>query len=116
MELTREKALELHLQMWSDMQDEYGDNPDAEEREGFKIDWCKRKFPGVHIRHNCFLCEFAERCKFCPIDWRKLKRDEADPSKCCAVYAGEILDPDNPEIYLAAPISEILAMPEREDI
>ena len=42
MKLTREKALELHRKMWSDMRKELGDNPTVADRTIFKMNWCEK--------------------------------------------------------------------------
>ena len=39
--LTKERALELHRQMWTDMQTELGDRPLPKVRTKFKKDWCE---------------------------------------------------------------------------
>lgn len=102
MKLTREEALRLHREMWSDMQKELGDNPKPYERVIFKEKWCEEHFPTVSIGCNCFLCEYAhgilnETCyNGCPISW---------PNTYCT---------EN-RYYYNAPISEILALPERKD-
>lgn len=85
--------------MWTDMKTELGDNPPAESRLKFKEDWCRRHFPNEEICSNCFLCEYVmdeieDDCDICPIVW---------PNETC--YS-EIY-------YYNAPISEILALPER---
>lgn len=58
--LTREKAVNLHRKMWTEMKEElgntlghhnYGRNPRAE----FKERWCKEHFPSRDIKHNCLL-------------------------------------------------------------
>lgn len=100
MKLTRERVLELHRQMWTDMQAALGDNPEISERIDFKIKWCKSHFPDETIINHCFLCDYifgrGDDCYKCPIVW---------PYKQCV---------DN-KYYYSAPISEILALPERED-
>lgn len=122
--LTREKALALHRAMWTEMQEKLGDNPSADDRDVFKADWCKEHFPDHIINNDCFLCDYANHyhcsTKFCltrcPINWESLKKYSGQPSDCCAVYKeydGDDDDEDN-EIYFVAPISEILALPERE--
>ena len=99
--MKKERALELHRQMWTDMQKELGDNPEDYERIFFKEKWCKSHFPGEIIRHHCFLCDYifgsGDGCYKCPIVW---------PYGQCV---------DN-RYYYSAPISEILALPEREDV
>lgn len=106
-ELTREEAIKLHREMWTDMQAELGDNPSYQERVVFKKKWVEEHFPGEHVNSDCFLCEYAQhvtkdsftRCRNCPIAWNsglfpKCKSDGAD--------------------YRYSPISVILALPERE--
>lgn len=100
MKLTREKALELHRKMWSDMQKELGDTPDLKSRKSYKRHWCK-----VHgfedVMGDCFLCEYIENfwlgCKDCPIKWPGIDCTSGDIS------------------YRYSPISKILALPEREE-
>lgn len=98
MKLTREQALKLHRQMWSDMQEELGDNPNEIDRIHFKKDWVCSHFPEERIFNNCFLCEYIRYkklgCDECPIKWN---------GDYCGTY------------YLRAPISELLALPEREE-
>lgn len=111
MKLTLEEALKLHREMWSDMQRELGDCPKGYDREEFKINWCIERFPEQMIACNCFLCEFDEQysnmmCSNCPIVWESLSDDGKD--NCCSQYKGI-----GGEIYKNAPISEILALPER---
>ena len=99
MKLTREEALKLHREMWTDMKTELGDNPSKEFRLKFKEDWCFRHFPDKKICSNCFLCEYIDErkydCDICPIVW---------PNETC--YCNSY--------YYYAPISEILALPERK--
>lgn len=99
MKLTRKEALKLHREMWGDMKAELGDNPPEESRLKFKEDWCRRYFPNEEIRSNCFLCEYVmdeieDDCDICPIVW---------PNETCY----------HNNYYYNAPISEILALPER---
>ena len=122
--LTREEALELHYEMWTDMQRDLGDNPGADARDEYKSEWCDEYFPNYIVSYNCFLCEYGEqqsrealgtsarRCRFCPIDWSSLTAFEyADkPFTCFRRYMGRT----NTYIYEDAPISEILALPERK--
>ena len=122
--LTREDALKLHRQMWTEMQEELGDDPSADAREDFKRGWCEEHFPNHSILNDCFLCDYVHHdfastiycLARCPIDWESLKKHSYQKTDCCAVYKeydGDDDDEDN-EIYNAAPISEILALPERE--
>ena len=112
MSLSKEKALELHRQMWSDMQKELGDCPSANNREAFKIEWCNKHFQDESIFHNCFLCEYAIDCNRCPINWSSLSLHQLD--RCYAKYKGVVDSVPDAAIFLTAPISEILAIPERE--
>jgi hypothetical protein len=104
--------------MWTDMQKELGDNPDAAHRACFKRKWCQEHFPEDGVYNDCFLCAYAipewnkrkdedtDSCtKFCPIDWAK-----AGLVDCCSECDG------GGEFYEHAPISEILDLPEREDV
>ena len=102
MKLTREEALKYHRQMWTDMQKELGDNPSPNKRAKFKVDWCKKHFHEDDISAHCFLCEYTKqnhiscrRGKNCLVKWPH----------------GGCLDEVD---YETAPISEILALPERE--
>ena len=111
MVLTREKALELHRQMWADMQEALGDNPSKITRCEYKENWIKKHFPNDSVYNDCFLCEyccehqFSSRYEFeydfceCPIKW---------PSERCE------------DCYLndrwgSMSISKLLALPERGD-
>ena len=104
MELTREEALRLHRQMWTDMQTALGDNPSLRDRVAFKIDWCKKHFPNEEIDCSCFLCEYVSQnsgdCDDCPIKW-----DDNYDDDCCGLDG---------ITYGYSPISVILALPERE--
>lgn len=106
MKITREEALKLHRQMWSDMQKELGDYPTHEERARFKESWCIVHTPESMPYANCFLCEYTSQIvayggkncsNSCPIDWggRNCMNDKID--------------------FRCSPISEILALPEREE-
>jgi len=109
--LTREKALELHRQMWSDMQKDLGDEPSGKQRFDYKRRWIKNHFPELVdkdddyeiIRNNCFLCEYADEdysdCE-CLIDW---------PCGRCEDSYYEAGD------WRYMPISKLLALPEREE-
>lgn len=99
MKLTREEALKYHRQMWLDMQKELGDNPTSSERVLFKDKWCREHFHNEMIHNNCFLCEYTfdnrRTCRKCLVFW---------PTGIC--YENRY--------YYTTPISEILALPERE--
>lgn len=114
MELTRERALELHRQMWSDMQRDLGDCPTSGQRIRYKDTWCAEHFPDDSIQESCFLCEYADQhikdfykpCEKCPIIW--LNENEVNVNKyfCCS-------GSENGRYY-SMPISELLALPERK--
>jgi len=108
--LPKEKALELHREMWSAMQKKLGDCPSPYDREAFKIEWCNKHFPDVFILNNCFLCEYAIDCDHCPINWSSLSAHQLD--RCYARYKG-VADIPEVAIFLVAPISEILKLPEK---
>lgn len=119
-ELTRETALNLHRQMWTDMLLKLGNNPDGLARTMFKRDWLQ-----IHgykdVECNCFLCEydFQQRrigedwCEFCPIDWSSLSAEEE--GTCGDNY---IHNNSNgfKSIWRSAPIGEILSLPEKEGV
>ena len=102
MKLTKEEAIRLHRQMWTDMLEELGEYPSSGDRVAFKEKWCvSHKYVG--IMSNCFLCEYADQenlgCNECIIDWSTLYDESTD------CYPG----------FLYSPISDILALPERSD-
>lgn len=106
--LTRERALKLHRQMWSDMQEKLGNNPSFLARLNFKEEWCKEN-GFVNIDTNCFLCEYSIQHKVdhlscnCLIDWKPLTG-----KNYCMNAKNDVYD------YRDAPISEILELPERK--
>lgn len=87
------------------MQKELGDDPSCNARNKFKTDWIQRMFPDEYIANHCFLCEYAgtDGCSKCPIDWGNAQVGEG-----LAHCIGDITS------YLSTPISEILALPERD--
>ena len=97
--LTREEAIDLFRQQWTDMQKELGDCPSWVERAVYKRKWCEtHNFVNCN---NCFLCEWTVQnnnvpCSECPIDWGYV-----------SCIGGKV-------DYRYAPISEILALPERK--
>lgn len=109
--LTRERALELHRQMWSDMQRDLGDYPSRDERCDYKEDWIQAHFPNERVCHSCFLCEYCANQQFptredfdydecvCPIEW--------PCEKCEAGGVGDMWD--------TMSISKLLELPEREE-
>lgn len=121
--LTREEALRLYRDMWVKMRIKYGNYANPVERINFKEEYCKEYLESIGaergevIDNDCFLCEYTAQMdafdclKDCPIDWSKLctKHDDVKYGSCVGLYNGE-------SIYLYAPISEILALPERKVI
>ena len=112
MNLTRERALELHRQMWADMRKAFGNNPSRTARSDYKRYWLRKHFPELAeiddyelIRNNCFLCEYAGddygACE-CLIDWPCGRCEDGDENE----------DERN---WSYMPISELLALPERGD-
>lgn len=127
-DLTREEALRLHYKMWTEMQEKLGDNPTPEERYDFKRDWCYRWAKNNHycvrddtpVRANCFLCEYTNSdCSKCPIDWSKAEDIFVSSSyfvaDCTDYYISSDIDYASP-YYKFAPISKILAIPERSGV
>lgn len=98
MRLTREKTLELHRQMWSDMKRDLGDTPDYSSRVSYKKHWCETH-GFLEVASYCFLCEYVDNlglnCGHCPIKW---------PGITCGL--GDVS-------YSSSPISKILALPEK---
>ena len=120
MDLTREEAVRLFHEQWSDMQKELGDRPTAAHRSMFKEDWCKKHKPRDVVYNDCFLCDYVKHtarkrgmstlfldCRLCPIVW------PTHDGKC---YCNRRADGTRiwNEYYMIAPISEILALPERD--
>lgn len=122
MELTRQQALALHRQMWGDMLKELGERGKGDEhfiidaRAKFKRKWVEEHFPGERVNNDCFLCEYAHKtfwnsvnyypdqmCGYCPIDWGE------------TYWSGtEYMCEHGTTQWCFTPISEILALPERE--
>ncbi len=104
MKLTREEALKYHRMMWTDMQTELGDKPSLSGRIDFKFKWCREHFPNEKVDCSCFLCDYVSQnsgdCDDCPIKW-----DDDYDYDCCGGFGVS---------YGSSPISEILALPERE--
>lgn len=113
--LTKEKALELHRRMWGDMRTELGNNPDGLARTEFKKKWCA-EHDFKNIMSHCFLCEYDEQkngdCNYCLIDWNPLTLDR--PSHCYDLYY--TADDHYKAVWVAAPIDEILNLPEKEGV
>lgn len=118
--MTREEALRLHREMWTDMQKELGDCPTGSDRRIYKQKWLE-KHGYTDVWADCFLCEYAfnkckdkgNYCELCPINWLPLSANELD---CCiSVYRKCKFQTYHNNIYRKAPISEILALPERSE-
>ena len=111
--LTRERALELHRQMWSDMQEALGDNPSRDARWAYKDDWVMAHFPNECIAHDCFLCEYyRENYLLNGVNGGKFDYD-----KCvCPIKwpAGRCEDGLSDSRWDYMPISKLLALPERK--
>lgn len=125
-DLTREQTIKLHRQMWTDMLSELGDNPTAKQRVDFKDSWCNKwckenGYVSAHVTGSCFLCEYTRNkgivpsyleCNVCPINWTKAEDILVIPGQdawCVSSYI-----PTGKDYFLTAPISKILAIPERE--
>ena len=112
MQLTKEQALFYHRQMWGDMQHDLGDCPTGAERANYKERWCEEHSLTGMIANDCFLCEYvfhnweSVSCNNCPIIWGD--EDKVPCWYCC----GD--DDDSPNSYYNMPISQLLALPERE--
>lgn len=113
MDLTFERALELHRQMWTDMRTKLGNNPSDDERWEFKRNWVLEHFPDERIGYACFLCEYALNmsmkkyvchavCEICPIEWGA---SGTYKNTCEKVFGTN---------WQYSPISEILALPVRK--
>ena len=128
--LSRERALELHRQMWSEMKEEFGDNPNREERYDFKREWVIEHFPDEIIRHYCFLCEYALNndnegyyytnarvCQNCPIQWIKNPKYNSCEASGGLNLNEVFVDFDDYEYcdWRYSSISDILALPERKN-
>ena len=102
MKLTKEEAVKYHIEMWTAMKEALGDKPRADARKAFKKKWCDEHFPDEDIMSHCFLCEYDYQCRnscsHCPINW------------------GDNDDCSGKNNYLYVPISQILALPVREDV
>lgn len=100
MKLTKEEAIRLYRQMWSDMLKELGIDPSSSDRIKYKRRWCETH--GYEIANDCFLCEYSDQeglgCDQCIIDWSQLHNGytECYPS------------------YLFCVLNRILALPERK--
>ena len=111
MELTKEEAVRLHIEMWTAMKEALGDRPRWIDRRNFKKKWCEEHFPGEDITHSCFLCEYTcqftgdgfEDCSRCPVVWPCESSGNVDDYFC------------EGSGYTSMPISKLLSLPERED-
>lgn len=116
--LEKDEAIRLYLEMWTDMKKELGDNPNLVKRATYKCDWLE-KHGYDDVQASCFLCEYAQQawwanygthgqCDYCPIDWSSLSCGVL-ANRCFGRYRN-----GGGEVYQYAPISEILALPERK--
>lgn len=110
MKLTREKALELHRQMWTDMQEKLGDNPNRDARWEYKAEWIEAHFPNERVYNDCFLCEYCCEHQFS-------NRDDFDYDfcKCPIKWPNGKCEDSADNAWYNMPISELLALPERGD-
>ena len=109
-DLTREKALELHRQMWTDMQKDLGNNPTRDKRWQYKEDWIGEHFPNERVLNCCFLCEYCVNQQFS-------NRDDFDYAfcKCPIKWPNGRCEDATDNAWYDMPISELLALPERGD-
>ena len=134
--LTKQRALELHERMWSDMRLILGDCPSFNERKAFKRCWIalhKENIPEIKdlqcVHNNCFLCEWviqeytdglgSPKCEnLCPIDWSDLTnklRNKKDfgckgfPNTCMFGSSKN----DYREAWQTESITDILNLPEK---
>lgn len=106
MKLTKKEAISYHRQMWSDMQEELGDNPNEIDRIHFKRDWVCKHFPEERIFNDCFLCEYD-----------RLKNGYINNCRntCLIKWTNGGCSSGDPEFrYYNMPISKLLALPERK--
>lgn len=89
------------------MQKELGDNPAGGQRVLFKTKWCDEHFPSEKIDNNCFLCEYLAQN-----DYNGYKGSCHRGRECLLIWPYGGCTARN--YYYDAPISEILALPERE--
>ena len=109
---TFDEALNLHREMWRDMQLELGDCPSGDERKQFKHNWVEKHGRGGEVESDCFLCEYTAQigrvCDYCPIDWSSNGRPILRCHSFCNLGGNGIGN-----YYLRANISEILSLQER---
>lgn len=73
--LTKQKAIELHRDMWNWIAEQY-ENDSTEEAYDLKTQYC-RQHGFYHLEHECFCCEYDDQagvetdeyCKYCPLLW-----------------------------------------------
>lgn len=118
MTLTRERALALHREMWTDMLNTLGETPTQRERAEFKRKWCESHGYSP-VEHSCFLCELVRfrdgrhrftdtgcDCARCPIVWTK-----NDWKYSCPCENGGYEGVD----WRHSNVSAVLALSEREE-
>lgn len=114
--LTADEAYAKHIEMWTAMQKELGDNPRHSDREQFKEEWC-REHGEDYIDNYCYLCQYDDEqfgnsrtgnCGDCGdrclVDWGEVYVSARRYTGCCSGMTR----------YAISPISEILALPRRE--
>lgn len=98
--MTADEAYTKHIEMWTAMQKELGDNPTYSNREDFKIAWVRKH--GETVLNSCYLCQY------------NLETGSTHCGNNCIVnWGGGCLLGKTP--YDTSPISEILALPRKEE-
>ena len=105
LDITRENALKLHRQMWSDMQRDLGDCPSLNDRLKYKGQWCREHVGNSSIVSDGFLCEYVEEMD------REAVCDDTCPIKW---VDGGCMSNNPANNYETMPISKLLALPDRE--
>lgn len=76
-ELTREKAIYFHREMWNMIADVIEAKQYVQDIDLLKAELVRKRIPYRRVACNCFCCEFAWRfgsdgdddCLLCPLDW-----------------------------------------------
>lgn len=142
--LSKDEAIRLHRQMWSDMANEekaMGKTFSAIDRSMFKRDWLLLRGYSF-VEHGCFLCEYAKGqepdwempvapfyCDHCPLDWKKLvppeqinELTEYDGRYGTCIFHMVFSETTHigearsyDELWTVAPIEDIANLPEKEE-
>lgn len=88
----KERALELHRDMWLWISREIAKNRHTQDIDDLKVKYIERYCSGKNISYNCFACEYAYRkakekygniyralhyrCEFCPLEWNATGDEE----------------------------------------